>query len=61
LAPTIRQQMFGQGKAHFTGIMAWRGLYRRIGCPRTSAAWSAPTGWASAATSLLIRCAAVKS
>ena len=22
----IRQQMFGQGKAHFTGIMAWRGL-----------------------------------
>ena len=22
----IRQQMFGQGSAHFTGIMAWRGL-----------------------------------
>ncbi|HVY15832.1 MAG TPA: FAD-dependent monooxygenase [Rhodopila sp.] len=22
----IRQQMFGQGAAHFTGIMAWRGL-----------------------------------
>jgi salicylate hydroxylase len=22
----IRQQMFGEGKAHFTGIMAWRGL-----------------------------------
>jgi salicylate hydroxylase len=22
----IRQQMFGQGKAHFTGVMAWRGL-----------------------------------
>jgi salicylate hydroxylase len=22
----VRQQMFGQGSAHFTGIMAWRGL-----------------------------------
>jgi salicylate hydroxylase len=22
----VRQQMFGQGAAHFTGIMAWRGL-----------------------------------
>jgi salicylate hydroxylase len=22
----IRQQMFGEGRAHFTGIMAWRGL-----------------------------------
>ena len=22
----IRQQIFGEGKAHFTGIMAWRGL-----------------------------------
>jgi salicylate hydroxylase len=23
---TIRRQMFGEGRAHFTGIMAWRGL-----------------------------------